>query len=52
MGTPWKYARVSATGVLWSVGNYGMLLRVSELGAGKGCTIAQLTNKRLPPNRH
>lgn len=37
------YARVSATGVLWSVGNYGMLLLVGELGAGKGYTIAQLS---------
>jgi glucose uptake protein len=43
MGTPGEYARVSATGVLWSVGNYGMLLLVGELGAGKGYTIAQLS---------
>lgn len=37
------YARVSATGVLWTIGNYGMLLLVGELGAGKGYTIAQLS---------
>jgi glucose uptake protein len=38
-----EYGRVSATGVLWSVGNYAMLLLVGELGAGKGYTIAQLS---------
>lgn len=43
LGTPGDYARVSATGVLWSIGNYGMLLLVGELGAGKGYTIAQLS---------
>ncbi len=43
MATPAHYARVSATGILWSVGNYGMLLLVGELGAGKGYTIAQLS---------
>ncbi len=43
MASPGDYARVSATGVLWSVGNYGMLLLVGELGAGKGYTIAQLS---------
>jgi glucose uptake protein len=37
------YARVGATGVLWTAGNYGMLLLVGELGAGKGYTIAQLS---------
>jgi glucose uptake protein len=36
------YARACLTGALWSVGNYGMLLLVGVLGAGKGFTIAQL----------
>lgn len=38
-----QYARVSLTGVLWGVGNYGSLLLISQLGAGKGFTIAQLS---------
>ncbi len=37
-----EYLRVSLSGILWGVGNYGMLLLVGELGAGKGFTIAQL----------
>ncbi len=37
------YLRVSATGLLWGIGNYGMLLLVGELGAGKGFTISQLS---------
>ncbi len=36
------YIRVLSTGALWSLGNYGMLLLVDHLGAGKGYTIAQL----------
>jgi len=36
------YARVGLSGVLWGVGNYAMLLLVSEIGAGRGFTIAQL----------
>jgi len=36
------YARVSLSGVLWGVGNYGMLLLTDEIGAGRGFTIAQL----------
>lgn len=36
------YARVSATGLLWGIGNYGMLLLVEEIGAARGFTIAQL----------
>ncbi len=45
--SPWlersaDYARVGLTGLLWGVGNYGMLLLVDELGAGRGFTIAQL----------
>ncbi len=38
-----EYGRVSTTGILWTIGNYGMLLLVGELGAGKGYTIAQLS---------
>jgi len=34
-------ARACLTGVLWSVGNYGMLLLVDAIGAGKGFTISQ-----------
>jgi glucose uptake protein len=34
--------RVSTTGLLWGVGNYGMLLLVEQLGAGRGFTISQL----------
>jgi glucose uptake protein len=37
------YLRVAATGLLWGVGNYGSLLLIEELGAGKGFTIAQLS---------
>lgn len=37
------YIRVSATGLLWGLGNYGMLLLVDTLGAGKGFTISQLS---------
>lgn len=29
--------------MLWTVGNYGMLLLVDTWGAGKGYTIAQLS---------
>ncbi len=36
------YLRVASTGLLWGVGNYGMLLLVGELGAGRGFTISQL----------
>jgi glucose uptake protein len=31
------------TGALWSLGNYGMLLLVDVIGAGKGFTIAQIS---------
>jgi glucose uptake protein len=37
------YVRVSATGLLWGIGNVGMLLLVDALGAGKGFTISQLS---------
>lgn len=35
-------ARVLSAGVLWGLGNLGMLLLVAQLGAGRGFTIAQL----------
>ncbi|MBN1921818.1 MAG: hypothetical protein JW892_11270, partial [Anaerolineae bacterium] len=35
--------RTLLTGGLWSLGNYGMLLLVGIIGAGKGFTIAQLS---------
>ena len=34
--------RVLSTGLLWGIGNYGMLLLVEEFGAGRGFTISQL----------
>ena len=37
-----EYLRVSSTGLLWGFGNYGMLLLVGQLGAGRGFTISQL----------
>jgi glucose uptake protein len=37
------YWRTSATGILWGIGNYGMLLLVAAVGTGKGFTIAQLS---------
>ncbi|MCZ6671638.1 MAG: GRP family sugar transporter [Verrucomicrobia bacterium] len=36
------YGRVLITGILWSIGNFSMLLMVQEIGLGKGFTIAQL----------
>jgi len=36
------YARTLSGGLLWSIGNYGMLLLVERIGAGRGFTIAQL----------
>lgn len=41
--TTGDYARTSMTGALWSLGNYGMLLLVDVIGAGKGFTIAQIS---------
>jgi glucose uptake protein len=35
--------RTLLTGLLWGVGNFGMLLLVDALGAGRGFTIAQLS---------
>jgi glucose uptake protein len=43
LGRPFDYLRVAATGLLWGIGNYGSLLLIEELGAGKGFTIAQLS---------
>ena len=37
-----EYLRVASTGLLWGIGNYGMLLLVEQLGAGRGFTISQL----------
>ena len=36
-------ARAGLTGALWSLGNYGALLLVDTIGAGKGFTIAQIS---------
>jgi glucose uptake protein len=36
------YPRLMATGMLWSIGNYGALLMMERIGTGKGFTIAQL----------
>jgi glucose uptake protein len=35
--------RALLTGLIWGIGNYGMLLLVDALGAGRGFTIAQLS---------
>lgn len=37
------YTRAGLTGGLWSLGNYGALLLVDAIGAGKGFTIAQIS---------
>ena len=37
------YARTGLTAALWSLGNYGALLLVDAIGAGKGFTIAQIS---------
>ena len=37
-----EYLRTASTGLLWGIGNYGMLLLVEQLGAGRGFTISQL----------
>lgn len=36
------YIRALASGVLWTAGNYGMLLMVREIGTGPGYTLASL----------
>jgi len=42
LSTMKEYALVSLSGVLWGVGNYGMLLLTEAIGTGKGFTISQL----------
>lgn len=42
LNAPQEYFRVLSTGLLWGIGNYGMLLLVEQLGAGRGFTISQL----------
>jgi glucose uptake protein len=37
-----SYVRALLSGSLWALGNYGMLLMVQTLGAGRGFTISQL----------
>jgi glucose uptake protein len=37
------YVRSCLTGALWSVGNYGALLLIDAIGAGKGFTISQIS---------
>jgi glucose uptake protein len=41
LASPGDALRACLTGLLWSVGNYGMLLLVDAIGAGKGFTISQ-----------
>lgn len=43
LSNPGEYIRVVLTGLLWGIGNYGMLVLVDQLGAGKGFTISQLS---------
>jgi glucose uptake protein len=37
------YVRACLTGGLWSLGNYGALLLIDTIGAGKGFTISQIS---------
>ena len=37
------YVRACLTGALWSLGNYGALLLIDAIGAGKGFTISQIS---------
>ncbi len=39
---PGDYLRSGLTGLMWGIGNYGMLVLVEQLGAGRGFTISQL----------
>lgn len=39
---PLDYGRLMASGLLWTIGNFSMLLLVNRVGIGKGFTIAQL----------
>lgn len=43
LAKPSDYGRASLSGGLWSLGNYGVLLMVGVMGAGRGFTIAQLS---------
>ena len=43
LDTPRDALRTLLTGLIWGLGNYGMLLLVDALGAGRGFTIAQLS---------
>lgn len=36
------YSKVLLSGMLWSIGNFSMLLMVSRIGIGKGFAFAQL----------
>jgi glucose uptake protein len=37
------YVRACLTGALWSIGNYGSLMLIDTIGAGKGFTISQIS---------
>lgn len=37
------YIIASSAGIIWGIGNYGMLLLVDQIGTGKGFTISQLS---------
>jgi glucose uptake protein len=43
LSAPSDYVRASLTGALWSMGNYGVLLLVDAIGAGRGFTISQIS---------
>jgi len=43
LAAPGDYTRACLTGALWSAGNYGVLLLVGAIGAGKGFTISQIS---------
>ncbi|HEY0738787.1 MAG TPA: GRP family sugar transporter [Herpetosiphonaceae bacterium] len=43
LSAPGDYGLACLSGALWSLGNYGVLLLIGELGAGRGFTIAQLS---------
>lgn len=37
-----EYIRVSLSGIIWGIGNYGSILLIQEIGFGQGFTLAQL----------
>lgn len=43
LNAPGDTVRAGLTGALWSLGNYGALLLIDAIGAGKGFTIAQIS---------